>query len=140
MSTQRTLAIIKPDVVAHRKQGLVLQRILEEGFHILGMRQLHLSLNEAEGFYAVHQGQPFFASLCEFMTSGPVVVLALERDDAVAHWRGVIGKTNPADAAEGTIRKQFGESLGRNAAHGSDSEENGQIECAYFFSGAELLG
>lgn len=139
MPTQRTLAIIKPDVVALKKQGVVLQRVLDEGFQVLGMKQIRLTRGEAEGFYAVHAGKPFFGGLCDFMISGPVVVLALERDDAVAHWRKVIGATNPADAAEGTIRQQFGEALSRNAAHGSDSEENGQIECSYFFPGTELL-
>ena len=107
MAVQRTLAIIKPDVVALRKQGVVLQRILDEGFTILAMRQVSLSQKEAEGFYAVHRERPFFSSLVEFMVSGPVVVLALERDDAVSHWRKVIGATNPAEADEGTIRKQF---------------------------------
>lgn len=140
MAIQRTLAIIKPDVVELKKQGVVLQRILDEGFSILGMRQVHLSQAEAEGFYAVHRERPFFASLVEFMCRGPVVVLALEREDAVAHWRNVIGATNPANADEGTIRKQFGASVGENAAHGSDSAENGAIECAYFFAGADLLG
>lgn len=139
MAVQRTLAIIKPDVVALRKQGAVVQRILDEGFQILAMRQLHLSQKEAEGFYAIHRDRPFFATLCEFMVSGPVVVLALERQDAVLKWREVIGATNPADAAEGTIRKQFGASVGENAAHGSDSEENGRIECDYFFPGTDLL-
>ncbi len=140
MATQRTLAIIKPDVVALKKQGVVLQRILDEGFHVLGMRQAHLSQAEAEGFYAVHRERPFFGSLVEFMCSGPVVVLALQRDEAVAHWRKVIGATNPAEAEEGTVRKLFGSSVGENAAHGSDSEENGQIECSYFFPGTDLLG
>ena len=140
MAQQRTLAIIKPDVVEQRKQGVVIQRILDEGFRILSMRQVHLSKKDAEGFYAVHRERPFFDSLVEFMCRGPVVVLALERDDAVAHWRKVIGATNPADAEEGTIRKQFGASVGENAAHGSDSEENGKIECAFFFPGTELLG
>ncbi len=140
MATQRTLAIIKPDVVEKRKQGVVVQRILDEDFKILGMRQVHLSQKEAEGFYAVHKERPFFASLVEFMCRGPVVVLALERDNAVAHWRKVIGATNPADADEGTIRKQFGASVGENAAHGSDSEENGALECSYFFPGTDLLG
>jgi nucleoside-diphosphate kinase len=99
-----------------------------------------LSQAEAEGFYAVHRERPFFASLVEFMCRGPVVVLALERDEAVAHWRKVIGATNPADADEGTSRKQFGASVGENAAHGSDSVENGALECSYFFAGADLLG
>lgn len=136
---QRTLAIIKPDVVSLKKQGVVIQRILDEGFSILAMRQASLSRREAEGFYAVHNGKPFFDELCEFMTEGPVVILALERPDAVAHWREVIGATNPSQAAEGTIRREFGEHVGRNAAHGSDSEENGSIECSYFFPGVDLL-
>jgi nucleoside-diphosphate kinase len=140
MAIQRTLAIIKPDVVEHKKQGVVLQRILDEGFTVLGMRQVHLSQAEVEGFYAVHRERPFFASLCEFMCRGPVVVLALEREDAVAHWRKVIGATNPADAEAGTIRKLFGANVGENAAHGSDSAENGAIECSYFFAGTDLLG
>jgi nucleoside-diphosphate kinase len=138
MSKQRTLAIIKPDVVEARKQGLVLQRILDEGFNILAMRQVLLSRSDAEGFYEVHRDRPFFDGLCDFMSSGPAVVLALERDNAVAHWRGVIGATDPAQAAEGTIRAQLGAAVSRNAAHGSDSEENGLLECAYFFPGAEL--
>jgi nucleoside-diphosphate kinase len=139
MAVQRTLAIIKPDVVLQRKQGVVIQRILDEQFTILAMRQVQLSQKEAEGFYAVHRERPFFASLVEFMISGKVVILALERDDAVAHWRGVIGATNPAQAAEGTIRKQFGANVGENAVHGSDSEENGRLECDYFFPGTDLL-
>jgi nucleoside-diphosphate kinase len=138
MSKQRTLAIIKPDVVEQRNQGLVLQRILAEGFQVLGMRQLRLRRIEAEGFYAVHQGKPFFDGLCDFMCSGPVVVLALTRDDAIDHWRAVIGATNPADAKEGTIRKQFGTVVSRNAVHGSDSQENGLVECGYFFPEFEL--
>jgi nucleoside-diphosphate kinase len=139
MAVQRTLAIIKPDVVLQRKQGLVIQRILDEQFTILAMRQVQLSQQEAEGFYAVHRERPFFASLVEFMISGPVVILALEREAAVAHWRAVIGATNPAQAAEGTIRKQWGANVGENAVHGSDSEENGRLECDYFFPGTDLL-
>ena len=139
MALERTLAIIKPDVVAKRKQGVVLQRILDEGFTVLGLRQLHLSRAEAEGFYAVHAGKGFFDELCAFMSQGPVVVLSLERDNAVAHWRQVIGATDPAKAEAGTIRQQFGESVGVNAAHGSDSVENGALESAYFFAGTELL-
>jgi nucleoside-diphosphate kinase len=138
MSKQRTLAIINPDVVEQRNQGHVLQRILSEGFEILGMRQLQLNRVEAEGFYAVHQGKPFFDGLCDFMCSGPVVVLALSRDDAIDHWRTVIGSTNPTQANEGTIRKQFGTVVSRNAVHGSDSEENGLVECGYFFPEFEL--
>lgn len=136
--TERTLAIIKPDVVKKREQGHVLQRILDEGFRVLAMKQVLLAQKDAEGFYAVHRERPFFAELCEFMTSGPVVILALERDSAVQHWRDVIGATNPESAAEGTIRKRFGSSVSENAAHGSDSVENGRIECSYFFPGLEL--
>ncbi len=139
MASQLTLCIIKPDAVQERHQGAILNRILDEGFEVLGMRQLRLSRTQAEGFYAVHEGKPFFASLCEFMTSGPIIVAALRRDDAVKHWRTVIGATNPAEAAEGTIRKLFGGSLGENAVHGSDSEVNGRAECAYFFPGYDLL-
>jgi len=138
MSKQRTLAIIKPDVVEQKNQGLVLQRILSEGFEVLGMRQLRLSRTQAEGFYAVHRTKPFFDGLCDFMSSGPVVVLALTREGAIDHWRAVIGSTNPAEAKEGTIRKQFGTVVSRNAVHGSDSQENGLIECGYFFPEFEL--
>lgn len=138
MALERTLAIIKPDVVEKKKQGAVLQRILDEGFSVLTLRQAWLTKREAEGFYAVHRERPFYAELCEFMSRGPVVLLALEKDNAVAEWRRVIGATNPAQADAGTIRKEFGASLGENAVHGSDSVENGAIECAYFFTGAEL--
>ena len=138
MAIERTLCIIKPDAVAKRKSGAILQHILEEGFNVLAMRQQRLSQNEAEGFYAVHRERPFFKDLCEFMTSGAVVLVALERDNAVAQWRKVIGATDPAKADAGTIRKLHGSSLGENAVHGSDSVENGRIECAYFFAGSDL--
>jgi len=138
MATERTLCIIKPDAVEKRKAGAILQRVLEEGFRILAMRQKQLSLAEAQGFYAVHRDRPFFKDLCEFMTRSPVVLVALEGQDAVAHWRKVIGATDPAKADAGTIRKLHGASLGENAVHGSDSAENGRIECAYFFTGYEL--
>lgn len=138
MAIERTLCIIKPDAVKKRKSGAILQHVLEEGFNVLGLRQKQLSQREAEGFYAVHRERPFFKDLCAFMTSGPVVVVALERENAVAHWRKVIGATDPAKADAGTIRKLYGASLGENAAHGSDSVENGRVECAYYFSGAEL--
>lgn len=139
MASQLTLCIIKPDAVEKRHQGAILARVLEEGFDIRGVQQVRLSRRQAEGFYAVHQGKPFFDSLCEFMTRGPVLVAALWREDAVNHWRAVIGATDPAKAADGTIRKLYGASLGENAVHGSDSEENGRIECGYFFAGHELL-
>ncbi len=139
MATQRTLAIIKPDAVEKRKQGAIVQRLLDEGFSILGMRQLQLSREQAEGFYAVHRERPFFDELCTFMTRGPVVVIALERDNAVQHYRDVIGATDPAKAKDGTIRKLYGASVGENAVHGSDSEENGIRECSYFFAGLDLV-
>jgi len=138
--TERTFAIFKPDLVASGKHGLVLQRVLDEGFRVLGLRQLTLSRAQAEGFYAVHRSRGFFDELCAFMSRGPVIVLALERENAVAHWRQVIGATNPANADPGTIRAAYGKDVGENAVHGSDSAENGAIECSYFFAGHELLG
>ncbi|MCA9594814.1 MAG: nucleoside-diphosphate kinase [Myxococcales bacterium] len=139
MSIQRTLCIIKPDAVEKRAQGSILQRLQAEGFQILGMRQLTLSRKQAEGFYEVHRERPFFDELCTFMTRGPVVVVALSRENAVQHYRDVIGATDPAKAADNTIRKLHGTNVGENAVHGSDSEENGIKECAYFFAGHELL-
>ena len=139
MAIQKTLCIIKPDAVEKRVQGHILQRLLDEGFRILSMKQLHLSRKVAEGFYAVHRERPFFDELCTFMTRGPVVVVALERDNAVQHYRDVIGATDPAKAADGTIRKRHGSNVGENAVHGSDSQENGEKECSYFFEGHELL-
>lgn len=138
MAIERTLCIIKPDAVEKRKAGAILQRLLDEGFDVLGMRQLQLSLRQAEGFYAIHRERPFFKDLCEFMTRSPVVVLALQRENAVQHLRNVIGATDPAKAEAGTIRKLYGSSLGENAVHGSDSVENGRVECAYYFQGSEL--
>jgi len=139
MSTQRTLCIIKPDAVEKRKAGAILQHLLDEGFQVLGLRQTLISRKQAEGFYAIHRERPFFAELCTFMTRSPVIVIALEREDAVLHLRNVIGATDPAKAADGTVRKLYGSSLGENAVHGSDSVDNGRIECAYFFPGSELL-
>jgi nucleoside-diphosphate kinase len=138
MAIQRTLCIIKPDAVEKGKAGAILSRVLEEGFKVRGLRQVHLSVRQAEGFYAVHRGRPFFDDLCAFMSRGPVVVAALEREDAVQHWRTVIGATDPAKAEAGTIRKLYGASVGENAVHGSDSEQNGRLECAYFFAEVEL--
>jgi nucleoside-diphosphate kinase len=117
----------------------VLARVLEEGFRVVALRQVHLSRQMAEGFYAVHKARPFFDELCTFMTRGPVLIAALERESAVQHWRDVIGATDPGKAAPGTIRKLFGANVGENAVHGSDSVENGEKECAYFFTGFELL-
>jgi nucleoside-diphosphate kinase len=134
-----TFGIIKPDAVKKKVYGTIQQRILDNGFNIRGMKLIHLTKKEAEGFYAVHQGKPFFEELTEFMSSGPCVVLALEKENAVPEWRGLMGATNPAEADEGTLRKEFAASIGENAVHGSDSDENAAIEVAYFFSKLELV-
>jgi nucleoside-diphosphate kinase len=136
---ERTLCIIKPDAVEKRVQGAILQRLADEGFRILGVKQIRLSKAVAEGFYAVHKERGFFGELVTFMTRGPVVVVALEREDAVAHYRKVIGATDPAKSDAGTIRKLYGTDVGENAVHGSDSVENGRGEISYFFAGCELL-
>ncbi len=139
MPTERTLAIIKPDAIAAGHTGKIIDRILDEGFTIRAMKLVRLTRREAEGFYAVHEGKPFFEDLTRFMSSGPCLPLVLEKADAVAAWREVIGTTNPEEAAEGTLRRQLAESLSRNAVHGSDSPENGRIESAYFFPEQELV-
>ena len=136
---ERTFAIIKPDAVASGKAGAILAAIEKAGFRIRGMKMTRLSQAQAEGFYAVHKERPFFRSLVTFMTEGPVVVLVLEREDAIAKWRELMGATNPANAAEGTIRKQFAESIERNATHGSDAPETAAIEIPFFFAASELL-
>lgn len=136
---ERTFAIIKPDAVSSKFTGPIIQRIEEAGFVIRAMRMVRLSRQEAEGFYAVHRERPFFGSLADFMSSGPVVVLALEADDAIAKWRALMGATDPAKAAEGTLRKQFGASIERNATHGSDAPETAAFELGYFFRGLDLL-
>ena len=135
---QKTFAIIKPDAVAAGNAGNILALIEKSGFKVLAMRMQRLSRAEAEGFYAVHKERPFFGELVEFMTEGPVVLLALEREDAVAKWRDVMGATDPAKAGEGTVRKLYGTNVGRNASHGSDSPENAAIELAWFFRASEL--
>ncbi len=135
---QRTFAIVKPDAVAAGNTGNIIGLIEKNGFRIMALRMQHLKRAEAEGFYAVHRGKGFFDELIEFMTEGPIVLLALEREDAVAKWREVMGATDPAKAAEGTIRKLYGTNIGRNASHGSDSAENAAIELAWFFRGSEL--
>ena len=135
---EQTFAIIKPDAVAKNNIGAILSIIEKEGFKIRAMRIARLSQPEAEGFYGVHRERPFFGSLVKFMTEGPVVLLALERENAVAHWRKVMGATNPANADEGTIRKLFAESIERNASHGSDAPETAKQELAYFFRSYEL--
>jgi len=137
---QQTLAIIKPDAVAARYTGRIIQRIEEAGFQIRAMRMQRLSQVEAEGFYAVHQQRPFFASLTQFMASGPVVLIALEADDAIKKWRGLMGATDPAKAEAGTLRKEFGASIENNATHGSDAPETAAFELSYFFRGMELAG
>lgn len=139
MSLEKTLCICKPDSLEQGKQGAIVQRLLDEGFAILAMQQVHLTRRQAEGFYAVHRERPFFNELCTFMTRGPVVVLALTRKDAVQTLRTVIGATDPAKAAEGTVRKLYGKNVGENAVHGSDSVENGALECGYFFPGMNLV-
>ena len=134
-----TFGIIKPDAVRGGKTGGVLQRIIDEGFRVRGMKLIHMTLEEAVGFYAVHRERPFFGELTSFMSSGPCVVLALEREGAVKAWRDLMGATDPAKADEGTIRKEFAGSIGENADHGSDSEENAVVEIAYFISRLELV-
>ena len=130
---ETTLAIIKPDAYKDGKTGKIIDRIISEGFNIKEMKQIHMSTRQAEGFYEVHKDRPFFGELTEFMSSGNCVVLSLERDNAVAKWREVIGATNPEEATEGTIRALYGKNTGNNAVHGSDSPENGIIESNYFF-------
>jgi len=137
--TERTLAIIKPDAVARHLAGAIMQRIEAEGFQIRAMRLVRLTKSEAEGFYAVHRERPFFKSLTEFMSSGPAIVLALEARDAIKKWRTVMGATDPARADAGTLRKEFGESIERNATHGSDAADTAASEIGYFFAGVELL-
>ncbi len=136
---ERTFSIIKPDAVAANHIGGVLGHLEKEGFRIIAMRKLHLTRRLAEEFYAVHRERPFYSSLVSFMTEGPVVVLALEREDAVKKLREVMGATNPANAADGTIRKLFASSIERNAIHGSDSPENAKAELRFFFSSSDLL-
>ncbi len=136
---ERTFAIIKPDAVAAGQQGKIISIILQNGFKIVGMKQKSLSRTEAEGFYAVHKEKKFFSGLIDFMTEGPAVVLVLEREDAIAKWREVMGATNPENAAEGTIRKLFATNIERNCVHGSDAPETAAVEIPFFFSTAELL-
>jgi nucleoside-diphosphate kinase len=137
--SNRTFTIIKPDSVRKGNFGKIVSRIESEGFRILGLKKASLSRTQAEGFYAVHRERPFFGSLVEYMTSGPVYVAALERDSAVPHLRQIMGATDPTKADAGTIRKDFGESIEQNAIHGSDSDENAKIEIAFFFAESELL-
>lgn len=135
---QRTLAIIKPDAVAKGVAGEIVTRIERAGFTIVAARMLHLSAAQAGGFYAVHRARPFYGSLCAFMTQGPVVTMVLEGEDAIARWRDLMGATDPAKAAAGTIRKDFASSIEANAVHGSDSPESAAFEIPYFFSALDL--
>ena len=137
--SQRTFTIVKPDSVEKGNFGKIMARLETEGFKILGIKRLHMSTAQAEGFYAVHRERPFFGDLVKYMTSGAADAAALERADAVSLLRKVMGATDPAKADAGTIRKEFGESIERNAIHGSDSPENAAIEINYFFSTSELL-
>lgn len=137
---ERTLAIIKPDAVARQLTGPIIQRIEEAGFAIRAMRMVRLTAQDAEGFYAVHRARPFFGSLTAFMSSGPAVVMALEADGAIARWRDLMGATDPAKAGPGTIRRDFGSSIEKNATHGSDAPETAAFELGYFFPGIELNG
>jgi nucleoside-diphosphate kinase len=139
MALEQTLSIIKPDGVKRNLVGEILGRFEQKGLRIVATRMLHLSKREAEGFYAVHRERPFFEELTTFMSSGPVVVSVLEGENAVAYHREIMGATNPAEAAEGTIRKDFAQSIGENTVHGSDSLENAAIEIAYFFAQTELV-
>jgi len=136
--SERTLAIIKPDAVAAHHTGKIIQRIEESGFTIRAMRLLALTKSEAEGFYAVHRERPFFQSLTTFMSSGPVVVLALEAPDAIKKWRTLMGATDPAKADAGTLRKDFGRSIENNATHGSDATDTAAYEIGYFFPGIKF--
>lgn len=139
VSMERTFAIIKPDATAKHLTGRILQRIEEAGFQIRAMRTLRLTRAEAEGFYAVHRERPFFKSLTEFMSSGPVVAIVLEAPDAIRKWRTLMGATDPSKADAGTIRKEFASSIERNATHGSDAAETAAFEIGYFFAGLELV-
>ena len=138
MAVERTLSIIKPDSMEANKAGAIIARLQDEGFAIKGMRMLHLTRAQAEGFYEIHRGKPFFEELVVFMSRSPIVVMALEAEDAIAKYREVIGATDPAKAADGTIRKLYGTHVGENAVHGSDAPETAAVEIGYFFPGYEV--
>jgi nucleoside-diphosphate kinase len=139
MSVERTFSIIKPDAVAAGQAGEILAMVQKAGFRVLGLRMLKLTEAQARGFYAVHKDKPFYGSLVKFMTEGPVIVMALEREDAIKGLRDVMGATNPANAAEGTVRKRFAASIERNCIHGSDAPETAETELRFFFSTSDLL-
>jgi len=136
---ERTLAIIKPDAVERKLAGRIIQRIEDSGFQIRAIKRIHLTQPQAEGFYAVHRQRPFFASLTAFMASGPAIVLVLEAADAIKQWRTLMGATDPAKADGGTLRKEFAQSIERNATHGSDAPETAAYEIGYFFPGIDLI-
>lgn len=140
MAIQRTFSIIKPDATRRNLTGAINAKLEEGGLRVVAQKRLQLSRAQAEAFYGVHKERPFFNSLCDFMTSGPIVAQVLEGENAVARNREIMGATNPANAAEGTIRKTFAESIEANSVHGSDSPENAAIEIAFFFSGIEIVG
>jgi nucleoside-diphosphate kinase len=135
---ERTLCIVKPDAVEKHKAGAILAKLEDEGFHLLALKRVHLTKGVAEGFYAVHKARPFFGELVQFMTRSPVVIAVLERENAVAHYRTVMGATDPKKADKGTIRDLYGSNVGENAVHGSDSLDNAKIEIAYFFPASEV--
>jgi nucleoside-diphosphate kinase len=136
---ERTFAIIKPDAVARNIIGSILAKIESAGFAVIGLKRIRLTKVQAMGFYYVHKDRPFYEELCSYMASGPVVALVLEKENAISDWRALMGATNPADAKEGTIRKEFGLSLGENSVHGSDSPESAAYEIPYFFNSLELV-
>jgi nucleoside-diphosphate kinase len=139
MALQRTLAIIKPDAVAAGNIGVIINEIEKNGFQFVALKMLHLTTSQAEEFYAVHRERPFFGSLVEFMTEGPVITMILQKENAIAAWRNLMGATDPAQAEEGTIRKKYGASLQNNATHGSDAEETAAFETRYFFNAMEIV-
>ncbi len=139
MTTNRTFTMIKPDAVSNGHIGAIIHMITEAGFKIVAMKYTQLSRRDAGKFYEIHEDKPFFGELVEFMTSGPIVAAIIEKDNAVEDFRALIGSTNPAEAAEGTIRKLYATSIGMNAVHGSDSDENAAIESAFHFSGREIF-
>ena len=136
---QRTFTIIKPDAVRKNAVGDIIEQFEKNGFRILAMKMLEISKRQAEEFYAVHAHRPFYTSLTDFMSSGPIIVMALEKEGAIAAWRDLMGPTNPANASEGTIRKKWGSSIEQNATHGSDAEDTARFELSYFFAGYELV-
>lgn len=135
---QRTFSIVKPDAVSKGATGAIISMIQDKGFRILGLKMLEITKKQAEGFYAVHADKPFFNSLTNFMSSGPIVVMALEKENAIADLRKLMGATNPANAEPGTIRKKYADNIERNAIHGSDAEDTARFELSYFFAGYEL--